>query len=67
MPRHCSRTTISHKSLGELMAVGIGFHHGGVDVMDRKQVESMFIEGSLKVLCASLPLPSRASAPTLAS
>ena len=33
---------------------GVGYHHAGMDVADRKAVETMFTAGDLPVLCEHL-------------
>jgi hypothetical protein len=33
------------------MMLGVGYHHAGVDVSDRKMVEEAFTRGDLPVLC----------------
>lgn len=35
----------------DLVMLGVGFHHAGVDVADRKMVEKAFTQGDLPVLC----------------
>ena len=35
----------------DLVLYGVGYHHAGMDVSDRKNIESMFIRGELPVLC----------------
>ncbi len=30
---------------------GVGYHHAGMDVADRKTIETMFTAGDLPVLC----------------
>ena len=37
--------------LKELVICGVGYHHAGLDVADRKNVETMFVRGDLPVLC----------------
>ncbi len=32
---------------------GVGYHHAGMDVTDRKAVETLFTAGELPVLCKS--------------
>ena len=32
---------------------GVGYHHAGMDMADRKNIESMFVRGELPVLCES--------------
>lgn len=33
------------------MLNGIGYHHAGLEISDRKTIESMFSQGDLPVLC----------------
>lgn len=35
------------------MMLGVGYHHAGVDLSDRKLVEEAFTLGDLPVLCKS--------------
>ena len=35
----------------DLVMLGVGYHHAGVDVSDRKMVEEAFTRGDLPVLC----------------
>ena len=37
----------------ELVLYGVGYHHAGMDIADRKRIETMFTEGDLPVLCKS--------------
>lgn len=37
--------------LTDLAIHGIGYHHAGMDVSDRKTMEALFIAGDLPVLC----------------
>lgn len=39
----------------DLMLYGVGYHHAGIDVSDRKIIEATFTEGDLPVLC-KIPL-----------
>lgn len=34
----------------DLVARGVGYHHAGLDVHDRKAIEEIFLEGQLMVL-----------------
>lgn len=36
--------------------LGVGYHHAGVDVADRKLIEQAFALGDLPVLCETLTL-----------
>ena len=40
----------------ELVMFGVGFHHAGVEMSDRKLIEEAFTLGDLPVLCESLSL-----------
>ena len=33
------------------MLYGVGYHHAGMDISDRKAIEAMFTTGDLPVLC----------------
>ena len=35
----------------DLVVYGVGYHHAGMDVTDRKAVEALFTAGELPVLC----------------
>lgn len=35
----------------DLVIYGVGYHHAGLDMADRKTVEAVFINGELPVLC----------------
>ena len=37
--------------VSELIMSGVAFHHAGLDIQDRKTVESMFTQGDVPVLC----------------
>lgn len=41
----------------ELLVYGVGFHHAGMDISDRKTVEAMFTAGDLPVLCKTTAIP----------
>ncbi|XP_053326283.1 probable ATP-dependent DNA helicase HFM1 [Spea bombifrons] len=45
-----SANAIKDAKLRDLMLYGIGYHHAGVDVSDRKIIEAAFREGDLPVL-----------------
>ncbi|GKT15629.1 Putative helicase mug81, partial [Aduncisulcus paluster] len=50
---------ISKLSLVELRQLcerGVGFHHGGMTAWDRRQVEKLFKEGKIQVLCCTATL-----------
>lgn len=40
----------------DLVMSGVGFHHAGVDLSDRKLIENAFTVGDLPVLCETLSL-----------
>jgi ATP-dependent DNA helicase HFM1/MER3 len=48
--------TISNKSLRELVASGVAFHHAGLDINDRMQVEQGFLDGNINVICCTSTL-----------
>lgn len=35
----------------DLVMLGVGYHHAGVDLSDRKLIEKAFTQGDLPVLC----------------
>ena len=47
--RACDYLTLL--SLSDLVVYGVGFHHAGMDISDRKAIETMFTCGDLPVLC----------------
>ncbi|KAG9390949.1 ATP-dependent DNA helicase HFM1 [Carpediemonas membranifera] len=53
--RHPNSTT-EDQVLSELMRQGVGFHHAGLSMSDRRAVESAFIAGKLSVLCTTSTL-----------
>ncbi|KAK7945331.1 hypothetical protein WMY93_001059 [Mugilogobius chulae] len=42
--------SILDSKLRDIMVLGVGYHHAGVDLSDRKLIETAFIEGDLPVL-----------------
>ena len=40
----------------DLVILGVGYHHAGVDLSDRKIIEEAFTRGDLPVLCENLSL-----------
>lgn len=52
MSRTKSRDLIDAK-LREYAACGVAFHHAGLDINDRRAVETMFIEGGLKLIVST--------------
>lgn len=38
----------------DLVMLGVGYHHAGVDLSDRKLIEKAFTVGDLPVLCETL-------------
>lgn len=46
----------------ELVLFGVGYHHAGLDIADRKAIETMFTAGDLPVLCKYSPNPIGLSA-----
>ena len=47
MFRECCLTL----TISDLVIYGVGYHHAGVDVSDRKMIETLFTAGELPVLC----------------
>ncbi|XP_065067270.1 probable ATP-dependent DNA helicase HFM1 [Rhopilema esculentum] len=46
--------TIHDAKLRDIILFGVGYHHAGMDISDRKSIESMFVRGELPVLfCTS--------------
>ena len=42
---------ISLSASTDLVLFGVGYHHAGMDISDRKAIEAMFTSGDLPVLC----------------
>ncbi|KAL4219964.1 ATP-dependent DNA helicase MER3 [Mactra antiquata] len=42
--------------LRDLVSLGIGYHHAGMDIQDRKEIEEIFANGDLPVLVATSTL-----------
>lgn len=40
----------------DLVVLGVGYHHAGVDLSDRKLIEEAFTQGDLPVLCETVSL-----------
>lgn len=38
----------------ELVILGVGYHHAGVELSDRKLIEKVFTQAELPVLCESV-------------
>ncbi|XP_061171634.1 probable ATP-dependent DNA helicase HFM1 [Saccostrea echinata] len=53
--RTCANSLKDNK-LRDLVARGVGYHHAGLDVHDRKAIEEIFLEGQLMVLVATSTL-----------
>ncbi|RYN41203.1 putative ATP-dependent DNA helicase [Alternaria arborescens] len=47
---------LSNKELLEIVASGVAFHHAGLDLDDRMQVEKGFIAGEINVICCTSTL-----------
>ena len=41
----------------DLVVYGVGYHHAGMEIADRKVIEGMFTSGDLPVLCQLLLQP----------
>lgn len=50
------QVTFKDKDLNELAALGVGFHHAGLDMNDRNLVEKLFLEGEISVITATSTL-----------
>ncbi|XP_078310394.1 putative ATP-dependent DNA helicase HFM1 isoform X2 [Crassostrea virginica] len=48
--------SLKDNKLRDLVAKGVGYHHAGLDVHDRKAIEEIFLEGQLMVLVATSTL-----------
>ena len=55
--KHVTQNQISviQFSLSDLVVCGVGYHHAGMDISDRKTIETMFTAGDLPVLCETTP------------
>ncbi|THH08313.1 hypothetical protein EW145_g2777 [Phellinidium pouzarii] len=54
-PKQLSRT-FHDKRLEKLAKAGVGVHHAGLSLDDRRHIESLFLEGSLRVVTATSTL-----------
>lgn len=50
-------------SLSEMLRCGVGFHHAGLDVQDKRLVETMFAAGELPILCSTSGLAQGVNLP----
>jgi ATP-dependent DNA helicase HFM1/MER3 len=48
--------TASDKALRGLVSSGVAFHHAGLDINDRMQVEQGFLDGNINVICCTSTL-----------
>ncbi len=48
--------------IAELVVYGVGYHHAGMDLSDRKSIEALFTTGELPVLC-TLPTTAESVLP----
>ncbi|KAL6712203.1 ATP-dependent DNA helicase MER3 [Coniothyrium glycines] len=48
--------TILNKDLRDLMLAGVAFHHAGLELDDRTQVEKGFLTGEINVICCTSTL-----------
>jgi ATP-dependent DNA helicase HFM1/MER3 len=44
------------KKLASLVAEGVGYHHAGLDIQDRRIIEELFLNGLLPVICTTSTL-----------
>jgi ATP-dependent DNA helicase HFM1/MER3 len=44
------------RELGRLVRSGISYHHAGLEYNDRKNVESLFLNGITKIICSTSTL-----------
>ncbi|ETS77594.1 hypothetical protein PFICI_09656 [Pestalotiopsis fici W106-1] len=51
-----NRVAVSNKDLEQIVTHGVAFHHGGLDAVDRKSVESSYLNGDLHVICCTSTL-----------
>lgn len=56
-------TDIEDRALAECVATGVAFHHAALDRRDRKAVESLFIEGHVRVVCCTSTLATGVNLP----
>ncbi|KAJ4351104.1 ATP-dependent DNA helicase MER3 [Ascochyta clinopodiicola] len=47
---------LQNKDLRELTATGVAFHHAGLDLDDRMEVERGFLQGDINVICCTSTL-----------
>ncbi|GAA6026781.1 hypothetical protein JCM8097_005857 [Rhodosporidiobolus ruineniae] len=55
-PRAQAQYKTSDKHLAGLLESGVAVHHAGMEVNDRRLVESLFIEGGVSVVCSTSTL-----------
>ncbi|KAK0567856.1 ATP-dependent DNA helicase MER3 [Tilletia horrida] len=58
-----STLQVQDPKLEELSALGIAFHHAGMELDDRRAVEQAFLSGAIKVLCATTTLATGVNLP----
>ena len=46
--------SVNDKALAALIENGVSIHHAGMDVIDRKLVEKLFVGGKISVICGVL-------------
>lgn len=51
-----AQTMLHDKELRELISSGVGFHHAGLDLHDRSQIEYLFSQGLISVITATSTL-----------
>ncbi|PWN33845.1 P-loop containing nucleoside triphosphate hydrolase protein, partial [Meira miltonrushii] len=54
--RETNCLSFSNEELQNLSRDGIAFHHAGLDITDKRKVESAFVDGKIKILCATTTL-----------
>lgn len=50
---HLNNTVLCFSGL-ELVMLGVGYHHAGIELSDRKLIEKAFTQADLPVLCESV-------------
>ena len=50
---HSNHNETNDEPFAELVAAGLGVHHAGLSLEDRRTIEDLFLDGSIRVVCAT--------------